>query len=308
MSDLFNPIAFTAGMVALLNPCGFALLPAYLGYFLGMSEGKTETRLQALSRSQLVGAAMSLGFLVVFGIIGIVFSGLSSQIAPILPWFSILVGVALVILGIAMLGGFTPMLNLPKMQKGTNGGSMANMFLFGVSYAVASLSCTIGVFLAVVGTSSRGSSFTEQLGGFVSYGAGMGLLATVLTLFVGFGKQGIVTKFRSLLPRINFISALILIPVGIYVLLYGIWSRQVLGDLSSVTPWLNEFILDAEGIQSDIAGWISNYSTPLGWGFLALNLALAAAALAERTLTNRALPEGPESIDSTSEPSTPALR
>ncbi len=287
MSDLFNPIAFTAGMVALLNPCGFALLPAYLGYFLGMTEGKTDTRLQALSRSQMVGLAMSLGFLVVFGVIGIVFSGLSSQIQPVLPWFSMLVGVALVLLGLAMLRGFKPMISLPKMEKGTSGGSMANMFLFGVSYAVASLSCTIGVFLAVVGTSSRGTSFTEQLGGFLSYGAGMGLLATVLTLLVGFGKQGMVNKFRALLPRINFISALILLPVGVYVFLYGFWSRQVLGDLDSVTPWLNDFIFAAEGIQADIAGWISDYSTPLGWGFLALNLGLIAAAFTERAFLRR---------------------
>ncbi len=287
MSDLFSPIAFTAGMVALVNPCGFALLPAYLGFFLGMSDGKADTRLQALNRSQLVGAALSLGFLVVFGLLGLVFTGLRNQLNPILPWFSMVVGVFLVVLGVAMLRGFKPTISLPKLDKGTASSSMFSMFLFGVSYAIASLSCTIGVFLAVVGTSVPGTSFTEQFGGFLSYGAGMGLLATVLTLAVGFGKQGIVHRFRQLLPRINFISGLILVPVGVYVFLYGLWDRQVLDDPRNVTPWLNDFIIGALEIQADISTFVGDWATELGWAFLAINAALIGAGLTERFLNSR---------------------
>ncbi|MFW2382059.1 MAG: cytochrome c biogenesis CcdA family protein [Acidimicrobiales bacterium] len=285
MSELFNPIAFTAGMVALVNPCGFALLPAYLGYFLGMNDGKTDTRLQALNRSQLVAAALSLGFLVVFGALGIVFTGLRSQLTPILPWFSMAVGIALVILGVAMLRGFKPMISVPRMEKGTSGGSMLNMFLFGVSYAVASLSCTIGVFLAVVGTSVPGTSFTSQLGGFLSYGAGMGLLATILTLAVGFGKKNIVTNFKKLLPKINFISGLILIPVGLYVFLYGVWDRQVLETpVDEWTPWLNSFMRSALDLQTEISNFIGDRSAIFGWAFLAINAALIILGFAERRL------------------------
>ncbi len=283
MSDLFNPIAFTAGMVALVNPCGFALLPAYLGYFLGMNDGKTDSRLQALNRSQLVAGALSLGFLAVFGALGIVFTGLRSQLTPILPWFSMAVGILLVVLGIAMLRGFKPMISIPKMEKGTGGGSMLNMFLFGVSYAVASLSCTIGVFLAVVGTSVPGTSFTSQLGGFLSYGAGMGLLATILTLAVGFGKKNIVTNFKKLLPKINFISGLILIPVGAYVFLYGVWDRQVLETpVEDWTPWLNNFMRNALDVQTGISNFIGDRSTVFGWAFLAINAALIVLGFVER--------------------------
>ena len=31
-------LAFSAGMVATLNPCGFAMLPAYLSYFMGLQD------------------------------------------------------------------------------------------------------------------------------------------------------------------------------------------------------------------------------------------------------------------------------
>ena len=36
-------LAFSAGMVATVNPCGFALLPAYLSYFLGLEEAELRT-------------------------------------------------------------------------------------------------------------------------------------------------------------------------------------------------------------------------------------------------------------------------
>ena len=286
LSDLFNPIAFAAGMVALVNPCGFALLPAYLGYFLGMNDGKTDTRLQALNRSQLVAGAMSLGFLAVFGTLGILFTGLNSQIRPILPWFSMAVGIGLVVLGFAMLRGFKPMISLPKLEKGTSGGSMLNMFLFGVSYAIASLSCTIGVFLAVVGTSGTESTGLSQLGGFMSYGAGMGLLATVLTLAVGLGKKNVVTNFKKLLPKINLISGIILIPVGIYVFLYGVWEHQILGDNpQDATQWINSFVTSVLDVQTSISNFVDGRVTFLGWTFLAINVVIIVGGIAQRRMS-----------------------
>ncbi len=37
--------AFTAGMATAANPCGFAMLPAYLSLYLGTSELDTEARI-----------------------------------------------------------------------------------------------------------------------------------------------------------------------------------------------------------------------------------------------------------------------
>ena len=42
-------LAFSAGMVATVNPCGFALLPAYLSYFLGLEDAS-----QSHGRSRVV--------------------------------------------------------------------------------------------------------------------------------------------------------------------------------------------------------------------------------------------------------------
>ena len=38
MIDAPFALAFAAGTVAAFNPCGFALLPAYLGWFLGAED------------------------------------------------------------------------------------------------------------------------------------------------------------------------------------------------------------------------------------------------------------------------------
>ena len=43
-------VAFAAGMVAVANPCGFAMLPAYLSFFLGL-EGQDEDARASVSRA-----------------------------------------------------------------------------------------------------------------------------------------------------------------------------------------------------------------------------------------------------------------
>lgn len=303
MGELFDPRAFALGMVALVNPCGFALLPAYLGFFLGLDDGEEaeKSSIIALNRAQIVGLSMSAGFLAVFGVLGLFLAGTITglQESGWLPRITVVVGVGLVALGIAMFAGFQPLVKIPKMNRGGGSRSIGSMFIFGVSYAVASLSCTIGIFLGAIGNSASGTSFGERLGSFVSYAVGMGLLATVLTLAVGFGKKGIVSRFRQLLPKINLISAGVLIIVGIYVALYGIWSEQVLDFSSQPTPWINSIVTTAEGWQASLAGWMGAQisvfgrtmarTSLMGWTFLFVNLALAGAGfVARRSQTAKA--------------------
>ena len=274
LGAFFGAREFALGMVALVNPCGFALLPAYLGYFLGLDDGPEGkgSRFIALNRAQIVGLSMSAGFLVVFGIIGIALAGLLRFINPVLPWVTLAIGFGLVGLGVAMFRGFQPLVSIPKLEKGTGSRSIGNMFLFGVSYALASLTCTIPLFLSAVGTSTSSKTFAERLGGFLSYGIGMGLMATFLTLAVAFGKKGLVGGFRRLLPKINMISAAILVVVGAYVAYYGYWSTDPIGIAAGPVLWV-------EQRQADLSGWITDRAALLGWGFLGVNLAVAAAGV-----------------------------
>ena len=299
LDTLFDPSAFALGMVALLNPCGFALLPAYLGYFLGLNDDKAggNSTLVALNRGQVVGLSMSAGFLAVFGVLGLVLAGslTAIQSSGWLPRLTLIIGIGLVVLGLAMLRGFQPTLSIPKLNKGGKDQSIGSMFVFGVSYAIASLSCTIGLFITIVANSTSREGFADRLGSFLSYAIGMGLLATVITLAVGFGKKGLVNNFRRLLPKINLFSAVILVIVGIYVALYGIWSQQVFDNPFEVTPWIDSIVLTVEGWQASLTGWMSARVNPfsvfdepkarttiLGWAFLILNIVVAAAGFIAR--------------------------
>jgi len=283
MTELFEARAFTLGMVALLNPCGFALLPAYLGFFISTDDPQEgESRLLALNRAQLVGLSLTLGFLTVFGLIGLVLVGSIGTIGPWLPHVTVVMGIGLVALGVAMLLGFEPMMKMPKMNAGGQNRSFLSMYLFGVSYAVASLSCTIGIFLSAVPTSTSGASFGSRMGSFFSYGVGMGLLATVVTLAVALGRSGVITAMKRLLPRINQISAFILVVVGVYITLYGIWSVQVLSDATSVTGWIDAVVIAAENIQTSLSNGLGSRAAALGQLFVGVNIAILAAGLFQR--------------------------
>lgn len=274
LGDLFDTRAFTLGMVGLINPCGFALLPAYLGYFVGTDRAE-DNRVIALNRAQVVGLSMSAGFLAVFGLIGLVLTEAMAWIGDYLPWVVLLMGLGLAGMGVAMVLGFKPLLSLPKIEKGTGSRSAGSMFLFGLSYAVASLSCTLPTFFSAIGTATTGASFGHRLGSFISYGLGMGLLATGLTLAVAFGRHGLVGLFRRILPRIEMISALIMIVVGLYLAWYGWWSTDPIGIPDGP-------ILELERIQADVSNWIDARTAILGWGFLAINAGLAAAGFVAR--------------------------
>ena len=149
-----GPLALflTQGMVAAVNPCGFAMLPAYLAYFLGLEDRDKDLQ-ASVSRSLNVALSVSAGLLLVFAAAGLVLHQLGWAVYEWAPWATIVVGTVLLGLGIAMLRGYEPGISLPKLERGGRTGSVSSMFVFGMSYAVASLSCALPIFLsAVVGT------------------------------------------------------------------------------------------------------------------------------------------------------------
>lgn len=275
-------LAFSAGMVATVNPCGFALLPAYLSYFLGLEPGGGASSTDAADggslprapvvRALAVSAAVTLGFLVVFAVMGFAWSSISGLIGRRLPWFTLAVGVLLVVLGIAMLRGFEPVLRLPKVQMSTDRRQLSSMFLYGVSYAIASLSCTIGVFIGIVSTTLEQESFLTGVSTFAAYGLGMGATLSILTIAVALARSGIVRAFRRVLPHMNTISGVLLIVAGLFVGYYAWVELRELdsGDSSAVVSW-------ARDVQSSLQTWVED----VGGGRLAIGaFVVIAAALA----------------------------
>jgi cytochrome c biogenesis protein CcdA len=249
--------AFAAGMVATLNPCGFALLPAYLSYYLGQTDEKEpDSTPRALLRAVAVGASLTAGFLLVFGVMGVAWSAVSSTVGERLPWVTAVLGVGVVILGIAMLRGYEPIVRVPHLDVGKGGQEAWSTFLFGVSYAVASLSCTIPIFSGLLSTTFS-ESFTAGVRTFIAFGLGMGALVTVLTIAVALARQGLVHSLRRLLPYFGRISGAFLVVTGTVVAYYG-WAetRQLDGRTGGTgfAAWLQD-------VQSSISDWIDRVGT-----------------------------------------------
>jgi len=263
-------LAFVAGMVAAFNPCGFAMLPAYLTLVIDPQSGG---QLAAVGRALAATAAMALGFLAVFGSFGLLTVSVASTVQRYLPYVTLVIGVGLVVAGVWLLSGRE--LRAPNLAGGrwAPTARLGSMFGYGVGYAIASLSCTIGPFLAVTGSSLRRGSPAQGVLVYVAYAAGIALVVGVLAVAVALASSSMVDRMRAMLPYINRISGLILVVVGLYVGYYGFYEiRLFTANGSAEDP-----VVSAAGrIQRALAGWVYTHGA---WPWLlALGVLIAAAA------------------------------
>ena len=167
------------------------------------------------------------------------------------------------LLGLAMLSGYELNFAAPKLGKGGGDRSLRSMFTFGLSYAIASLGCTIGPFLGTVGLSTTSTeSLARQAGNFVAYGVGMGAVVVALTIAAAVAKTQLATGLRKLLPYINRVSGAFLLIAGAYVAAYG-WFEWRVARNNLTKNWFDE---RGSEIQVDWQEWIANTGqTRLGW-------------------------------------------
>ncbi len=222
--------AFGVGMVAAVNPCGFAMLPAYLSLYLGAHEedfGKRPS-ISRLLRALLVGATVSLGFVLLFGMAGLVISAGGSVLLRVMPSLGIVIGGVLVLVGLWMLAGRTLYASAFERLSGRVGDprtvSVPGFFLFGLAYGAASLSCTLPAFLAVVGSSLASDGILAGAARFLGFGLGMAAVLMTLTLALAFFKQGLVRWLRRAVPYVRLASAVLLVLAGAYVIFYWLSS------------------------------------------------------------------------------------
>lgn len=254
--------ALAAGLVAAVNPCGFAMLPGYLALVVAGEEGSGEkgpgeerhsSKAAAMARALAATAMMALGFLLVFGTFGLVISPLASSVQQYLPAVTVVIGAALLALGVWMLSGREITLLLPKPGRGAPTARLGSMFGYGLAYAIASLSCTIGPFLAVTAGTFRSGSVLDGVLAYLAYGTGMALVVGVLAVATALASSAVARGARRLLPYVNRISGVLLVVVGLYVGYYGIYElRLYLGDGPASDP----VVVAAGQLQGVLAGWV----------------------------------------------------
>jgi cytochrome c biogenesis protein CcdA len=293
-------LAFAAGLVAALNPCGFAMLPAYLVLVVrGEGAGDPETGsstsrgLAAVGRALAATGGMGLGFLTMFGLFGALTISAGATVQRYLPYLVVVIGIVLVALGVWLLSGRELTLLTPRYlgRRWAPTARLGSMYGYGVSYAIASLSCTVGPFLAVTAAGLRRGSLIGSASIYLAYIAGLTLIVGVLAVAAALASSAVVNRLRRILPYVNRISGALLVLVGLYVAYYALYEIR----LQTTRGVQSDAFLAAAGrLQGWLAGWVHQHGA---WPWVLAFAALAACALvgawyrrARRSASSKALP------------------
>ena len=224
-------LSFLRGFVAAVNPCGFVLLPTYLMFFLGSdvtaAAGDLGARRAGVRRALVVSAALTAGFMTVFVLVGLTTYHFTSWIQRNAKYATIVIAVGLVALGVAMLRGSRLPIAGPRLDRGGRSRGVGSMFVYGIAYAVASLGCTIGLFLPSL-FSARDDGLVAATAQVVAYGAGMGLLVTALTVSLALAQTGLLGVLRASMHRVEQVAASFVVLSGLY-LAYYFWVVDIGG-------------------------------------------------------------------------------
>ncbi len=217
------PLAYAmgAGVLASINPCGFVMLPTYAALFIrgSGSEGRPPVSRQ-VTRALVAGFAMTAGFVLLFGVLGVIFSSGGRAIAAYFPYTTLVVGVLLIAAGLAVaLGRAVPEMPVPGLTL-SDAGSIQGMFLYGVAYGLASLGCVLPIFLVVVGAATASSSWLMSIVQFLNFALGMGIVVTIVSIAVALSREGVVRLIRRSFRYSAQVTAIFLVLGGGYLIAY----------------------------------------------------------------------------------------
>lgn len=243
---------FGAGMLATINPCGFAMLPAYISYFLNLENisgessdlnsstlksrelsrkgpvAETKTATSSVFRAIVIGGVTTFGFLILFAIAGTIISLGARVLIKAIPWIGLVIGALLVFLGIWLLTGHhlsIPGLPSLKFERKRN---LTGFFVFGIAYGLASLTCTLPIFLAVIGSVFATGGILQALAQFLAYSVGMGTVIVLLTISLAFFKGSMLKYLRKVVPFVERISAVLLLGAGVYIAYYWLVAGRLI--------------------------------------------------------------------------------
>ncbi|MFI7067212.1 cytochrome c biogenesis CcdA family protein [Kribbella sp. NPDC050124] len=292
MSDVPLALALAAGMLAAVNPCGFAMLPAYLTLLVVGDD--SPSRGVAIGRALAATAAMTAGFAAVFGVFGLVVAPAASQIQQHLPWVTIVLGLLLAAAGGWLLAGRELPALIPKLRRGPAvTRSASSMALFGGAYAIASLGCTIGPFLAIVVSAFRTDSTAAGVALFGAYSAGMGLIVGVAALAVALARRETIGRIRRLGAIAARAGGGLLLLAGAYVAYYGWYEIRVFRGTTTTDP-----VIDAAGkLQTRIADTLGNLGVPTIAVLFVVLLLIAAITIRRARRLRRLTEERADSAD-----------
>ncbi len=244
--------AFAAGLLATVNPCGFAMLPSFLSLYLGERDTDSSRGMPGrIGHGFLVGLVLSAAFGGVFILAGLLVSAGLRSFLSVVPWLATAIGGGLLIVGLAMVAGrHVGLTAAGRVGVRQQAGGLERVAIFGLTYAVASLSCTLAIFLVVVGQATAAGDPLELLAVFGAYAAGSASLLIALSMSAALAKGTLERGLRRLLPVVSRVSGVLLAASGAYLLLY--WLPALGGGRPSSDSW-------AAGISDSASSWLAEF-------------------------------------------------
>ena len=224
--------AFLAGMVASVNPCGFVMLPTYISYHLGNEEEGFYRRslLERTGRGLLLGAAATGGFIAVAAAVGLVVAAGGQWLISTFRFFGALLGAVLLGLGLWLLLGRGKLALMAASRVHVNPRrNLGNVVAFGAAYSISSLSCTLPIFLAVVGIGLGTQGLGAAFGQFMGYALGMGSVLVAVTVGAALFRGAVARWLRGSMLAISRASAMFLVGAGGYLIYYWVVFADAFG-------------------------------------------------------------------------------
>lgn len=206
-------LSFTAGFLATLAPCALPMVPGYVAYYMNLGQGR---------RSPLTylgfALATALGFTSVYLLVGVLPALGVSRLAERLYTVTPFIGAFLVIIGLVT--AFSDVFSRVPVFKSeaTKTVGYRGLLLYGAGYGVASMACSLPVFILLVLQSAGSGGLTAILANFMAYGLGAATMIVPLTFAVAYSNQVLLERFMSLLPHVKKVSALLLVAAGLYMI------------------------------------------------------------------------------------------
>lgn len=246
-------LGFIGGLLALLTPCVFPMIPLTVSFFTKGTDNKAKGKRDALLYGFfifVIFVALSLPFHIIDGVSGNIFNEISTNI-----WLNLFFFVVFLFFALSFFGYYE--ITLPswianKSSKAEQAGGLVGIFFMALTLVIVSFSCTGPILGSLLGSVVTGASdvallLTYALAGFgLAWAVIFGLLAlfpqalqalpksgawmNTIKVVLGFIELALALKFLSkadlvsktfLLKRELFIGIWILITIGLTLYLFG---------------------------------------------------------------------------------------
>jgi cytochrome c-type biogenesis protein len=226
------PIALLAGLVSFASPCVLPLVPGYLAYLGGFTDGRSTVRRGEGGRGRLVLGVLLfiLGFAAVFVLFGIAFGAAGFWLIQWRDLITRIAGVVVIALGLAFIGRIGWLQRTVRLNV-TPAVGLIGAPLLGAVFAVGWTPCIGPTLTAIYSIVLQGGSPWQ--GAVLGFAYALGLGVPFLLIALGFGwATGSVAFLRRHIRTINLVGGILLITIGV-LMVSGLWNRWML-DLGAV--------------------------------------------------------------------------